>query len=124
MLNLFRLALRLVRPALIRFIDRKARRFIFISRNHGTSHTCSTFQSTFLLCHCTILVCSAICRAHNNLVQHSALLQSIKQLPHGLPTDQYSSCAGNVSQLAVVGPRLACYTFLPICENERTRSCK
>jgi hypothetical protein len=34
-LNLFRLALRLVWPALIRFIDTKARRFIFISRNHG-----------------------------------------------------------------------------------------
>jgi hypothetical protein len=33
MLNLFRLALRLVWPALIRFIDTKAQRFIFISLN-------------------------------------------------------------------------------------------
>jgi hypothetical protein len=33
MLNLFRLALRLVCPALIRFIGMKARRFIFICRN-------------------------------------------------------------------------------------------
>jgi hypothetical protein len=35
MLNLFMLALRLVWPALIRFIHTKARRFILFSRNHG-----------------------------------------------------------------------------------------
>jgi hypothetical protein len=33
--NLLKLALRLVWPALIQFIDTKARRFIFISLNHG-----------------------------------------------------------------------------------------
>jgi hypothetical protein len=43
MFNLFRLTLRLEWPALIRFIDTKARRFIFISLNHGDEPLLGSF---------------------------------------------------------------------------------
>jgi hypothetical protein len=59
--------LRLVWPALIRFIDTKSRRFIFISRNHVTSHSCSTLgpdtrKALPFLFFLSLLICVCCCR--------------------------------------------------------------